>query len=65
MQALDLETRCNPVRNEPGTLPVGHMYGVAILSKTPNLVVEISNDHKVLRIAITRAFKNTGFTPFL
>ena len=49
MQALDLATRCNAVRNEPGTLPVGHMYGVAILSKTLNLVVEVSNDHKLLR----------------
>ena len=33
----------------PGTLPVGHMYGVAILSKTLNLVVEISDDYKILR----------------
>jgi len=48
MQALDFETRCNPVRKGPGTLLVGHMYGVAILSKTLNLVVEISNDDKLL-----------------
>jgi hypothetical protein len=42
------ETRCNRARNGRGTLPVGHTYGVAILSKTLNLVVEISNDYKIL-----------------
>jgi hypothetical protein len=38
----------NLVRNGPGILPIGHMYGVAVFSKTLNLVVEISNNYKIL-----------------
>ncbi len=49
MQALDLRNQVQSRKKRPGTLPVGHMYGVAILSKTLNLVVEISNDYKLLR----------------
>jgi len=48
LKDFDLRNQAQPRQNGPGILPVGHMCGVAILWKTPNLVVKISNNYKIL-----------------